>query len=77
MPLPHLVSSLDYQEETAFRSGTRRMLNDKQLKLELALNVAMSVGESLFWKGYTRGHHREVELIHPAPQPAPSSGPPR
>ena len=75
MPLPHLVSSLDYVVETAFRSDTRRLPNGKQLKL--ALNVAMSVGESLFWKGYTRGHHREVELIHPAAQPALASGPPR
>ena len=66
---------LDYAVETAFRSDTRRLPNGKQLKL--ALNVAMSVGESLFWKGYTRGHHREVELIHPAPQPAPASGPPK
>lgn len=64
---------LDYAVETAFRADTRRLPNGQQLKL--ALSVALSVGESLFWKGFTRGHHREAELIHPAPQPAKSSGP--
>jgi len=64
---------LDYAVETAFRADTRRLPNGQQLKL--ALNVALSVGESLFWKGFTRGHHREAELIHPAPQPAKPSGP--
>tara|TARA_R110001583_G_scaffold165276_2_gene317816 strand:- start:20443 stop:21105 length:663 start_codon:yes stop_codon:yes gene_type:complete len=64
---------LDYAVETAFRSDTRRLSNGKQLRL--ALHVVMSVGESLFWKGYTRGHHRKVELIHPLPQSAPASGP--
>jgi len=64
---------LDYAVETAFRADTRRLPNGQQLRL--ALNVALSVGESLFWKGFTRGHHREAELIHPAPQPAKPSGP--
>jgi transposase-like protein len=64
---------LDYAVETAFRSDTRRLSNGKQLRL--ALHVVMSVGESLFWKGYTRGHHRKVELIHPLPQSVPASGP--
>jgi hypothetical protein len=64
---------LDYAVEIAFRADTRRLPNGKQLKL--ALNVAMSVGESLFWRGFTRGHHRQVELLHPAPQPAKASGP--
>lgn len=64
---------LDYAVETAFRADTRRLPNGQQLKL--ALSVAMSVGESMFWKGFTRGSHREVELIHPAPQPANPSGP--
>lgn len=64
---------LDYAVETAFRADTRRLPNGQQLKL--ALSVAMSVGESMFWRGFTRGRHREVELLHPAPQPAKSSGP--
>jgi len=66
---------LDYTVEIAFRSDTRRLPNGDQLKL--AMNVAMSVGESLFWKGFTHGRHRTVELIHPAPQPAQASGPPK
>lgn len=64
---------LDYAVETAFRADTRRLPNGEQLRLALA--VALSVGESVFWKGFTRGYHREVELIHPEPQPASSSGP--
>jgi transposase-like protein len=64
---------LDYAVEVAFRADTRRLPNGQQLQLALA--VALSVGESMFWRGFTRGNHREVELIHPAPQPANSSGP--
>lgn len=64
---------LDYAVEVAFRADTRRLPNGQQLKLALA--VALSVGESLFWKGFTHGQHRKVELIHPAPQAASSSGP--
>lgn len=64
---------LDYAVETAFRSDTRRLPNGQQLKL--AMNIALGVGESMFWKGFTHGHHRLVELIHPLPQPAPASGP--
>lgn len=66
---------LDYAVETGFRSDTRRIPNGEQLKL--ALNVAMNVGPSEFWRGFTHGRHRTVELIHPAPQPAASSGPPK
>lgn len=64
---------LDYAVEVAFRSDTRRLPNGQQLRL--ALHVALSVGESLFWKGYTRGKHRKVELIHPAPLAVAASGP--
>lgn len=64
---------LDYAAETAFRSDTRRLSNGKQL--QIMLNVAGSVGLSEFWRGFTRGRHRTVELIHPQPQPAPASGP--
>lgn len=66
---------LDYAVEAAFRADTRRLPNGQQLKL--LLNVALNVRESLFWKGFSRGHHREVELIHPVPQPAKPSGPKR
>lgn len=64
---------LDYAVEVAFRCDTRRMPNGDQLKL--ALHVAMSVGESRFWRGFTHGRHRALELTHPQPRPAKSSGP--
>lgn len=64
---------LDYAVETSFRSDTRRLPNGDQLKM--AMNVALTVGESEYWKGFTRGHHRLVELTHPQPRPAPASGP--
>lgn len=64
---------LDYAVETAFRSDTRRLPNGTQLML--AFHVAMSVGESRFWKGFTHGFHRKEELTHPAPRPAKASGP--
>lgn len=66
---------LNYAVEAAFRADTRRLPNGQQLKL--LLNVALNVRESLFWKGFSRGHHREVELIHPVPLPAKPSGPKR
>lgn len=64
---------LDYGVETAFRSDTRRLPNGDQLRL--AMSLAMSVGESLFWKNFTHGQHRLVELLHPLPQQARASGP--
>lgn len=64
---------LDYAVETAFRSDTRRLPNGNQM--QLLMHVAMNVGRSEFWRGFTHGYHRDVELTHPAPQPAPASGP--
>ena len=64
---------LDYAVETAFRSDTRRLPNGDQLKL--AMSVALSVGKSQFWTGFTHGRHRTVELLCPQPQFAPASGP--
>lgn len=64
---------LDYACEVAFRSDTRRLPNGQQLRL--ALNVATNVGESRFWRGFTRGKHRTVELLHAGPRAARSSGP--
>lgn len=66
---------LDYAVETSFRADTRRLANGQQLKLALA--VALNVGESMFWKGFTHGQHRTVELTHPMPQAAGASGPPK
>jgi hypothetical protein len=58
---------LDYAVETAFRADTRRVPNGRQLML--ALNLALNVGESMFWQGFTHGKHRPVELTHPVPLP--------
>jgi hypothetical protein len=66
---------LDYAAEIAFRSDTRRLPNGQQLRL--AMNVALNVGESRFWRGFTRGRHRTVELVHPLPLPSKASGPPK
>lgn len=66
---------LDYAAEIAFRSDTRRLPNGQQLRL--AMNVALNVGESMFWRGFTRGRHRAVELVHPLPLPSKASGPPK
>ena len=64
---------LDYSVEVAFRSDTRRMPNGEQLRL--ALHLALNVGPSQFWAGFSRGRHRSHELLHRQPQPAPASGP--
>ena len=64
---------LDYAVETSFRSDTRRLPNGEQLKL--AMCVALNVGESEFWKNFTHGCHRQIELIYPHPQAASASGP--
>lgn len=66
---------LDYAVEVAFRSDTRRMSNGAQLRL--ALNIALNVGMSQYWRGFTRGRHRTQELIHPQPRAARPSGPPK
>jgi transposase-like protein len=64
---------LDYAVETAFRADTRHMPNGSQL--QIALHLALNVGLSRFWRGYTHGRHRTVELTHPHPAPAKASGP--
>jgi hypothetical protein len=63
----------DYAVEVAFRSDTRRLSNREQLKL--LLHVALSVGISRDWRGFTHGRHRNVERLHRNPTAAPSSGP--
>jgi transposase-like protein len=64
---------LDYAVETAFRADTRRMPNGSQL--QIALHLALNVGLSHYWRGFTHGRHRHEELTHPAPAPAMPSGP--
>ncbi len=66
---------LDYALEASFRGDTRRMSNGAQVKL--LLNISMNVGRSQFWRGFTHGRHRTLELLHPQPQVARASGPPK
>lgn len=65
----------DYAVESAFRSDVRRLSNLDQLKL--ALKIASSVGESQYWKGFTHGQHRTVEILATGTEPAPASGRPK
>jgi hypothetical protein len=52
---------LDYGAESAWRSDTRRLGTGGQLEHLMAL--ALRNGHSRFWRGFTRGQHREVEFI--------------
>jgi transposase-like protein len=65
----------DYAVEVAFRADTRRLPNREQLKL--LLNIALNVGMSRDWRGFTHGQHRKIEKLHRNPTAAPSSGPPK
>jgi transposase-like protein len=64
---------LDYAVETAFRADTRRLPNGSTLRI--AFSIALNVGLSHYWRGFTHGRHRTLELLHPEPQFALSSGP--
>ena len=65
---------LDYGAESAWRSDTRRLGTGGQLEHLMAL--VLRNGHSRFWRGFTRGQHREVEFIAgEGPVPAPASGP--
>jgi hypothetical protein len=64
---------LDYAVEIAFRADTRRLSNGSQLLL--AMHMALSVGASHYWVGFTRGRHRNVELTYPKPRRIAASGP--
>ncbi len=62
----------DYAAESAWREDTRRMTTGKRLKH--ILKTALGVGLSLWWRGYTHGHHREEELLIEGPQEAKGRG---
>ncbi len=64
---------LDYAVETAFRADTRRLPNGAVLRI--MLGIALSVGLSEYWRGFTHGRHRAVELLDPLPRAAAPSGP--
>lgn len=50
---------LDYAVETAFRADTRRMPNGSQL--QIALHLALNVGLSHYWRGFTHGRHSPAD----------------
>lgn len=58
----------DYATEVAWRVDTRKLSTGE--KLQHVLRHALSVGLSLWWRGYTHGHHRKEELLIEGPQPA-------
>jgi transposase-like protein len=62
----------DYAAEQAWREDTRRLSTGK--KLAHLLTVALGVGRSQWWAGYTHGHHREHELLVEGPMPAKGRG---
>lgn len=51
----------DYASEVAWRTDTRKLSTGDKLKH--VLRHALSVGMSLWWRGYTHGRHREDELL--------------
>lgn len=58
----------DYATEVAWRVDTRKLSTGE--KLQHVLRHALSVGLSLWWRGYTHGHHRKEELLIEGAQPA-------
>lgn len=63
----------DYATETAFREDhSRRAPGATSIR---ALHCALNVGLSQYWRGYTHGHHRDFEMLHPVNQVAAPSGP--
>ncbi|WP_375184282.1 transposase [Aquabacterium sp.] len=51
----------DYAVETAWREDARAMSTGDKFKN--LLGFALSVGTSKFWRGYSKGTHRTVELL--------------
>lgn len=65
---------LDYSAETAFKADHSTKTSNGE-RLNIAMNLALNIGESLFWKGFTHGKHRDFELTFPEPKPYSASGP--
>jgi hypothetical protein len=63
----------DYASEVAWRVDTRKLSTGEKLKH--VLRQALSVGLSMWWRGYTHGHHRTEELLIEGAQAAPGRGP--
>lgn len=65
----------EYAVEQAWREDTRRLSTSK--KLMHLFRHALSVGLSQWFRGYTHGKHRGVELLVGGPQPAKGRGRPK
>ena len=62
----------DYASEVAWRVDTRKLSTGDKLKQ--VFRNALSVGLSLWWRGYTHGHHRKNELLIEGDQAAQGRG---
>lgn len=62
----------DYMVEQAWREDTRRLSTRKRL-LSL-LSSVLNVGLSMWFRGYTHGHHREYEILVEGRRDAPGRG---
>jgi hypothetical protein len=65
----------DYACENAWREDARRQSNGT--KLQHLLKMALSVGLSIWWRGYTHGKNREEELLVEGNQEAKTRGKPK
>jgi hypothetical protein len=63
----------DYATETAFREDHRRRAPGATSSH--LLHFALNVGLSHYWRGFTHGHHRDFEILHPSNKAATPSGP--
>lgn len=72
----YLNSSLkyaqDYAAEQAWREDCRRMSTGK--KLAHLVMTALGVGESVWWRNFSHGAHRQVELLVEGPRTAKPRG---
>ena len=62
----------DYAAEQAWREDTRKLSTGK--KIRHLLRLALGVGLSLWWRGYSHGKHRLDELLIEGRQAAPGRG---
>lgn len=63
----------DYACETAFRDDHRRLATGAMS--DRALGIALNVGHSRHWRGFTHGVHRPHEILATGRRPAKASGP--
>jgi transposase-like protein len=66
---------LDYAAEQTWREDSRRMSTGDKFK-HLFCTV-LPVGESLWWRGYTHGNHRQTEILLEGPKAARGRGRPK